>query len=140
MNVKEHSFYEIVGKITALLAASNYHAQANVFNYLPSQILVPLMKNQIGLYLDRDGGVKALITWAYITYEVEVSLCESGRSIKYNEWSSGNRLFINDFVCPYGNTREIINDARERYFQKFTNAISVRRYEDGTVRKVNLWK
>lgn len=140
MPVKEHSFYERVGKITELLAASNYHAKANIFNYLPSQILVPLIKNQIGLYLDQDGGVKAMITWAYITEEIEVALCESGRSIRFNEWSSGHRLFINDFVCPYGNTREIINDARERFFQKFSNATSVRRYEDGTVRKVNLWK
>lgn len=140
MLVKLNSFYERLGQIVELLAVSDHHAKARMYSYLPSQILVPLGKNQAGVYLGREGGVKAFITWAYVTRDVEIALCESGRSIRSNEWASGHRLFINDFVCPYGNTREILRDARQRYFQNFSRAASVRRYEDGRVRKVNLWR
>lgn len=140
MLVKQSSFYERVGLITELLAVSDHHARARIYSYIPSQVLTPLRKNQAGVYLDRDGGVKAFITWAYVTREIEKALCESGRSIKSDEWDSGQRLFINDFVCPYGNTREILRDARQRYFQNYGGAASVRRHEDGRVRKVNLWR
>lgn len=54
-----------------------------------------------------------------------------------HEWRCGNRLFFNDFVTPYGNAREVVGEVLRVF--SVDVATSLRRNQDGTVRRINRW-
>jgi hemolysin-activating ACP:hemolysin acyltransferase len=57
-----------------------------------------------------------------------------------SEWIEGTRLWIMDFVARKGAARAILKQIRETMFLSFTEARSLRRRLDGTVRCINIWR
>jgi cytolysin-activating lysine-acyltransferase len=58
--------------------------------------------------------------------------------MQWDDWNSGDLLLFNDFVAPFGHTREILKDLRNLEWPHKT-AFSLRRAQDGSVKKVNHW-
>ena len=131
--------YTQVGFALELLAQSKYHQQYPMGDYLRTEILPPIWANQIRFYLTAEGVPTAMVTWAWLSQEVEQEVHQTGRGLTEDEWQSGQRLFINDWVTPYNNLREVYLDMKNNVFPHVPNATSLRRNRDGSVRKVNRW-
>ena len=130
--------YTKVGFALELLAQSNYHQQYPMGDYFRTEILPPIWANQMRFYLTTEGVPTAMVTWAWLSQEVEQEIHQTGRALGEDEWQSGERLFFNDWVTPYGNTREAIRDMTHNVFPN-EEASSLRRNHDGSVRKINRW-
>ncbi len=137
MMVIDH--YTAIGFALELLALSPYHRQYPVDGYFHVEIMPPIALGQARFYLRHDGGPAALVTWAWLSAETECAVLKSGRALNADEWNCGNGLFFNDWIAPYGNTRAIAQDIRTNVFRDIKTAASIRRRQDGGIRKPNRW-
>lgn len=130
--------YRAIGCAVELLSNSTYHGGLPMAMYMNTEIYPPIIHRQCCFYFDEFGKPVALVTWAWLSAEIEREVLKSGRQLSQDDWCSGNNLFFNDWICPYKNVRSVVNDMRQNIFPDQI-ASSVRRNPDGTVRKVNRW-
>jgi cytolysin-activating lysine-acyltransferase len=131
-------YYASVGYALELLAQSEYHRQFPLGDYFRVEILPALWCGQTRFYLTPEGVPTAMITWAWLSDEVQSEVHSSGRALRHDEWSCGNRLFCNDWITPYDNIREVVHDMTHNIFPNEI-ATSLRRNPDGTVRCAKRW-
>lgn len=131
-------YYASVGYALELLAKSDYHRRFGLGDYVRVEILPALWSGQSRLYLTADGVPTAMVTWAWLSEEVERDVHATGRALRDHEWTCGDRLFCNDWITPYGNLREIAHDMAHNIFPDEI-ATSLRRNPDGSVRRINRW-
>jgi cytolysin-activating lysine-acyltransferase len=132
--------YEGIGYALELLAKSDYHRQHRLGAYLRVEILPPLLHGQARFYLTEDGIPTALVTWAWLSAEVEQDVHATGRALTRQEWRCGDRLFFNDGIAPHGNVRDLLHDMQHSLFPEATHATSLRRNPDGSIRRVHHWR
>ena len=130
--------YASVGYALELLAQSEYHRQFKLGDYFRVEILPALWSGQTRFYLTNEGVPTALVTWAWLSVEVEGAVHTKGRALTENEWNCGDRLFFNDWITPYGNIRDVLHDMTHHVFPDEV-ATSLRRSPDGSVRRVSRW-
>ena len=130
--------YTLNGYALCLLAQSPYHRQQALGDYYSTEILPALWAQQARFYVASDGTPTAMITWAWLSEEVEAEVHATGRALAQDEWACGNRLFFNDWVTPYNNIREVVQDMTHNIFPDQV-ATSLRRNPDGSVRRINRW-
>lgn len=126
------------GYALELLAQSEYHSKHALGAYFRTEILPPLWANQARFYLTAEGMPTAMVTWAWLSEEVEADVHQTGRALSKDEWNCGGRLFFNDWITPYNNIREVVLDMRQNVFPNEV-ATSLRRNPDGSVRRINRW-
>ena len=80
-----------------------------------------------------------MVTWARIENELQDDLHRSGRTLKSYEWNCGNQIFINDLITPYGDARNVIKEMTLNVFPNAKMATSIRRNNDGSIRRINKW-
>lgn len=131
-------YYASVGYGLELLGQSEYHRQFPLGNYFRVEILPALWCGQARFYLTAEGVPTALVTWAWLTADVETDIHATGRALQHDEWNFGDRLFFNDWITPYDNIREVLHDMTHNIFPNEI-ATSLRRNSNGTVRRVNRW-
>lgn len=134
----EVDIYTSVGYALELLANSEYHKQFNVFDYFEVEILPALEVNQVRFYLANDGIPTAMITWALLDEKTQHDIHKTGRALEEHEWKCGDRVFVNDWISPYGNMRDVMHDISHNVFPDEV-VTSIRRNQDGSVRRVNRW-
>ncbi|WFE75758.1 toxin-activating lysine-acyltransferase [Roseinatronobacter sp. S2] len=132
------SFNPSAGYALELLAQSPYHGKHQLGDYFRTEILPALWSGQCRFYVTEDGVPAAMVTWAWLSAEVEREVHASGRALSHEEWNCGDRLFFNDWITPYGNIREVAHDMTHNIFPDQT-ATSLRRNMDGSVRRVSRW-
>lgn len=137
--MEQVDYYAANGYALELLAKSEYHRQFALGQYFRVEILPPIWNGQFRVYLTSDGIPTALVTWAWITQEVERDIHATGRPLRRDEWACGDRLFSNDWITPYDNIRDVANDMMTNVFPDHT-ATSLRRWPDGSVRRVCRWR
>lgn len=127
-----------LGMAIQQLATSPYHRKFKLSYYLPIEILPPLMAKQVQCYVGLDGKPLGLVTWAWLSKPVQKDLHCSGRALETVEWSEGSSLFCNDWITEAKAFRAAVAHMTE---SKFPDEIasSLRRYPDGSVRRVNKW-
>lgn len=131
-------YYASVGYALELLARSEYHRQFSLGSYFRVEILPAFWCGQVRFYLTPEGVPTAMVTWARLTPEVQTEVHATGRALAGKEWTGGDRLFFNDWITPYGNTREVLHDMTHNIFPNEI-ATSLRRNQDGSVRRINRW-
>ena len=130
--------YASVGFALELLSRSEYHRQFPVGDYFRVEILPALDLGQARFYLTDEGLPTAMITWAWLSAEVERDVHATGRALEPSEWCCGDRLFFNDWITPFDNIAEVLRDMTHNIFPREV-ATSLRRNPDGSVRRVNRW-
>lgn len=130
--------YAAAGFALELLAQSEYHRQFPLGAYFEVEILPALWRNQARFYLTAEGVPTALVTWAWLSEEVERDVHTTGRALLAEEWKCGERHFYNDWISPYGNIREFVHDITHNVFPDIIST-SLRRNLDGSVRRVSRW-
>mgnify|MGYP000235823331 FL=1 len=131
-------YYASVGFALELLAQSPYHKEQELGEYFETEILPALWANQVRFYLTDKGIPTAMVTWAWLSQDVEDEVLSTGRALEEDEWNSGDRLFFNDWITPYANIRDVLHDMTHNIFPDEI-ATSLRRNQDGTVRRINRW-
>ena len=135
--VPELDFYGRLGMATLLLEQSPYHKQWPLYD-AELELVAPLHLNQCKFYFDQQQNPVAFVTWSSITEATKDKLVNQGGQMQWDDWNSGDLLLFNDFVAPFGHTREILKDLRSQTWPHEI-AFSLRRAEDGSVKKVNYW-
>ncbi len=131
-------YYASVGYALELLAQSEYHRQFKLGDYFRVEVLPALWCGQTRFYLTSEGIPTAMVTWAWLSEEVERNVHATGHALNEDEWNCGKRLFFNDWITPYGNIREVVHDMTHNIFPDEV-ATSLRRNPDGSVRRINRW-
>jgi cytolysin-activating lysine-acyltransferase len=99
-----------------------------------------ILLEQIHFFLDRSGNPIGYMTWALIAEDTEQRLIHDPEVVFHlSEWNEGDRLWIMDLVLVDGRIKEALRQARD-LFPTFTEAKSLRRRADGSIRKVTLWR
>lgn len=95
---------------------------------------------QIHFFRDESGEVRGYMTWAWLAEDAEQRLLHDPNVLLHvSEWNEGDRLWILDFLVHTGDLRMRIREARA-LFRPVEQAKSLRRRDDGSVRKVTTWK
>ena len=131
--------YASAGFALELLARSPYHRQQKLGDYYRTEILPAIWTQQIRFYLTEEGVPAAMVTWAWVNEDVEKDLHATGRSLGQGEWQCGKRMFMNDWVPPYGGLGHYVRDMMDNVFPNVEFASSMRRNLDGSVRRINRW-
>jgi cytolysin-activating lysine-acyltransferase len=99
-----------------------------------------VLLDQIHFFRDRGDKVIGYMTWALLAEDTEQRLLHDPEVIFHlSEWNEGDRLWIMDFVLVGGRVKTVLKEAR-RLFPSFEQARSLRRREDGSIRKVTTWR
>jgi len=128
--------YAAAGYAVELLALSDYHRKFPLRDYMDVEVLPPVVHGQAHFHLAEGGAPLAMVTWAWLSPEVEREVLQTGRSLAADEWKCGNRLFFNDWIAPYGHSREVMRHLRRNVFPGISEASGLRRNKDGSVRRV----
>lgn len=131
-------YYASAGYALELLAQSPYHKQHKMGDYFRVEILPALWAQQVRFYVTDKAVPTAMVSWAWLSEEVEQEVHTTGRALTRDEWNCGDRLFCNDWITPYKNIREVAHDMTHNVFPDQT-ATSLRRHQDGSVRRINRW-
>jgi cytolysin-activating lysine-acyltransferase len=108
---------------------------------LQAWIQPAILLKQIKFFFDYKGNPIGYMTWAFLAPEVEKKWSSEPRTLlHFSEWNEGDRLWIMDFVAPSGFARTIAAYVSANMFPKFSEARSMRRNNDGTIRSVNVWR
>lgn len=131
-------YYTSAGYALELLAQSPYHKQHSMGSYLRTEVLPAFWQRQIRFYCTEEAIPTAMVTWAWLNASVEEEIHSTGRALRRDEWNCGDRLFFNDWITPYNNIREVLQDMTHNIFPDEI-ATSLRRRQDGSVRRINRW-
>lgn len=109
---------------------------------LEQWLLPPIVLGQYRLYR-RDGRPTAFFTFGYLSAEVEARYVQSPQSLQPADWRSGDRLWVMDFVAPFGDMAQVKQDFRSNVFVNTTghslraratnNRLLVRQFQGKTI-------
>ncbi len=133
-------YYVALGLTLEVFAGSDYHCGFRPSRYFPVQVLAPLRLGQARFYLSTEGRPTGMVTWAWLSETEEAAVLESGGRLDHaTTWNSGDRLFFYDWISERRTTLAMMKDLIHDVFAR-NNATSIRRADDGSVRKICRWK
>ncbi|QWT22125.1 toxin-activating lysine-acyltransferase [Bacillus sp. NP157] len=95
---------------------------------------------QVHFFTDLNGQMIGYMTWAWLTAEAEQRLIEDPEVLLHlSEWNEGERLWVLDFVVLNGDVGACLRTART-LFPHVSSARSLRRDDEGRVKRVSTWK
>lgn len=107
--------YNLIGQITSLMLSSDVHK-----NYLIDDIgamfLPAIHLNQFRLYKNKDNDPIGLVTWAFLSDELDKKYQKGGIKLKLEDWKGGSNIWIVDFIAPFGHAKQISKDLKNSIF------------------------
>lgn len=112
------------------------------FACLSAWIDPAILTNQLAVfYRGNDGCPVGYITWALLAQDVEQRWINDPHVILHeSEWNEGENLWIMDFLALPSYCADIVEYIDRSMFEGRTEAYSLRRNKDGSVRKISCWK
>ena len=124
--MEQFDIYRKLGNAFELLAYSDLHKDYSI-EYIHREIYFPASLKQMHVYYDNNELPVGFITWASINSVVEANIANKYIGLSIKEWNCGERLFINDLVCPWGGSHFIVNDIKNRLFPFVKYGLGLRR-------------
>lgn len=112
--IPEAKRIKLLGEITSVLLCSGLHRNYYI-NDIGSVFLPPIHYNQFKIY-HRGNTPVGIITWAFLSDEIEKKYLSQKYFLKLDDWNSGDNGWIIDFAAPFGDAKEIIKDIRNNVF------------------------
>ena len=120
-----------LGLIISLMAQSKIHRGWYIADI--QRLIVPCLR--LGqCYVRHD----CFATWVWLTKEAEQGYVSSTRKLQPWDMAAGDRLWVVDFVAPYGNVPRHVRGVKEAILEKHPEAAlaNVRRLDkQGNVRR-----
>lgn len=79
-------------------------------------VLPALMHQQFRIY-HREGIPVAYVSWAWMSKVIEERYVKSPNSLQPKEWKCGDRVWMVDFVAPFGDAKMVLADLRNNLFK-----------------------
>lgn len=115
LNVQQQ--YEIIGRIATLLMHSKMHRHFSMTDF-QEIILPPVHLKQFRLYENAEKEAIGLVVWGYFSSQTEARFLKGQAVFSLEEWRSGHKLYITDFITK-GNkhtAKQIAADLRNNIF------------------------
>lgn len=107
---------------------------------IPLWIEPAVRHEQIHFFRDASNSVRGYVTWAWLAEDAGHRFINDPEILLHiSEWNEGEQLWIVDFLVLDGDVKERIRETMA-LFDGVISAKSLRRREDGTVRKVTAWR
>ncbi|MDO6581350.1 toxin-activating lysine-acyltransferase [Photobacterium sp. 2_MG-2023] len=126
INPESYDFYRYLGNAFELLSFSDYHKMIHI-EYIQREILPPAWYQQLMVYYDERNFPWAFFSWARISSVIEERIRHEKAGLMWADWNGGERLYVNDLAAPWGGSRYVIRDMRERIFPHDKGAKAIRR-------------
>lgn len=137
--MSDDNYYLQLGWAATAMMKSDLYCQYPVA-CLDLWIRPAIVLGQIHFFVDRAGAPRGYVTWAFLSPDVERRLLDDPEVVLHlSEWNEGDRLWLLDLVVPGERLRPRIREVK-RLFPDIDAARSVRRDDDGRVRKLTVWK
>ena len=128
--------YNLIGQIATLMLASEVHKKY-LIDDIGAMFLPAIHLNQFRIYRNKDGDPIGIITWAFLSKEIEEKYQKGERNLKLEYWKSGDNGWIIDFIAPFGHAKQIIKDLRNNIFPD-KQGKALRITKDGKIK--GIWK
>jgi hemolysin-activating ACP:hemolysin acyltransferase len=114
----------------------------NLFDWKSDRLDRPIFTEQLAVfYRWNDSEPVGYVTWALLAPDVEHRWLHDPQVLLHeSEWNEGENLWIMDFLALPGYCEDIVEFIEQNMFAGYSEARSVRRNADGTVRKVSTWR
>lgn len=89
------------GKAMALMSHSGLH-NTTALRYVYSAVMPPIILGQYLIMQDEAGAVVGFVSWARLNADTEKKYLNDPVSLDLEDWNSGEKLWITDFVCLAG--------------------------------------
>lgn len=134
-----NEFFAKVGIVASLMGASTRYCTYPVA-CIALWLEPAIRHDQVYIFRNESGAPIGYITWAWLAADTEHRLVNDLDVLLHiSEWNEGDRLWILDFVLISGDVRSCIREAAHLFKQTMW-AKSIRRNDDGTVRRVTRWR
>jgi len=128
-------YHAALGMALAVFAQSSYHARFRPSRYFKPQVLRPIELLQARLYVDDQGSPCGFLSWAMLSETVFRDVIATGRQIKAQEWNSGPKPLVYDWISTPQTTPQMVRDLTHNLFPK--NVIhGIRRAPDGSIKRI----
>ncbi|MGB0782042.1 MAG: toxin-activating lysine-acyltransferase [Marinomonas sp.] len=104
----------VLGEIVWLLSHSSLHQDWPIGS-IQQWVFPALIHNQFRIYR-RGGKPRGFVSWARMSKEIEEAYVLDTSSLRPDGWNAGDRIWIIDFVAPFGDTKEIARDMKTNVF------------------------
>lgn len=128
--------YNLIGQIATLMLASEVHKKY-LIDDIGAMFLPAIHLNQFRIYRNKDDDPIGIVTWAFLSKEIEEKYQKGERNLKLEDWKSGDNGWIIDFIAPFGHAKQIIKDLRNNIFPE-REGKSLRITKDGKIK--GIWK
>ena len=108
---------EVLGEALLVLLNSNAHRLNFFISDIEWLLLAPITKEQFRLYKDAEGKPVGLILWAFVNEEVNKRLELGIGKLAFNEWKSGDTLWIIDLIAPLGGADKMLEELKNTVFK-----------------------
>lgn len=138
--IPDNQLMEKRGAVALLLAKSKQYRKLP-FACLSVWIEPALLSNQLAIfYRWNDGKPIGYMTWAFLAPDVEQRWKNDPKVLLHDsEWNEDGTLWIMDFLALPGYCEDIVEFVDRNMFAGHTQAYSLRRRSNGSVRKVSCW-
>ena len=109
--------YNLIGQIASLMLSSEVHRKY-LIDDIGAMFLPAIHLNQFRIYRNKKGDPIGIITWAYLSNELQEKYQKGDKVLtKLEDWKSGNNGWVIDFIAPFGHAKQIIKDLRANIFK-----------------------
>ncbi|MFZ8864977.1 MAG: toxin-activating lysine-acyltransferase [Rickettsiales bacterium] len=137
LKLPRNKSYELLGEISSLLLSSKLHRQYRI-NDIGTVFLPPIHLNQFRIYKNKDVDPIALVTWAFFSKEIKEKYLTKKYLLKPEDWKSGDRLWLIDFLAPFGHMKMVGKDLKNNVFPD-AHGRSVRITDTGEIKGIYNW-
>ncbi|ENF7324070.1 toxin-activating lysine-acyltransferase [Vibrio cholerae] len=123
----EHDFYRALGNFLELLAFSELHHKYHSADYFIKSVIPPINHCFYYIFYNEKEHPYAAVSWARLSNRKIKELGSDFINLEYEDWWSGERLFVYDLVAPWGSTTRICKHLAREVFTLDTIALADRR-------------
>ncbi|RED13904.1 toxin-activating lysine-acyltransferase [Pontivivens insulae] len=104
----------VFGEMVWLYSRSEIHKNWPINSV--HQWLTPALKARQYRIYHKRGKPIGFVTWARLSAKVEEAYVRNPGSLTPDNWKSGERIWLIDFVAPFGDAKQISRDLRNTVF------------------------
>lgn len=121
MQIMNQSYFNLLGNITWLWMNSSLHKEWSC--ELLARNVIPAIENEQYMLLIDNGIPIAYCSWADLNLETEVKYIKDISSLTPEEWQSGDRRWIIDWVAPFGHSQLLYKKMCQKYADTLVRSI-----------------
>ncbi len=104
----------LFGDIMTLMLNSPTHLNYKI-QHFNSVVLPPVQLNQYRIYHDAKKRPVGFVSWAMLSDKSEDKFLNKSEKLTLEEWNSGDKIYIMEFIAPFGHAQKIAEDLKKRY-------------------------